>query len=202
MKSHFSSSILITSLLCSAPAMAHEVSQAKIVELSLHRIERLVILSRIDASFLTEIQSLKLDLIPHSDEVTPAFKVTALQGLAQDGTRRGLELVMNADGKALSQNGLAGSAPTVASAWTDKDAVTLTENSLHYVLDNVATTPSLAPIDANLTEVNLTHGTNAAGQAVAVAEFKTAAQQPGLRVRVKLDGTWDSAEAVAPSITE
>ncbi len=202
MKSYFPASLFLTTLLSAAPAFAHEVSQAKIVELSLHRIERLVILNRVDASFLTEIQSLKLSLIAHSDEITPAFKVTAYQGVAQDGTRRGLELVTNADGKALSQNVLAGSAPAVASAWTDKDAVTLTENSLHYVLDNVATTPALAPIDENLTEVNLSHGTNATGQAVAVAEFKTGAQQAGLLVRVKLDGTWDSAEAVAPTPTE
>ena len=46
-----------------------------------------------------------------------------------------LEILMDDQGKTLSFRVIPGTASVNAPKWLDKDSVTLTENSLHYVLD-------------------------------------------------------------------
>ncbi len=179
-------------------ALAHEVSNAKAAELSLHRVERLVILRKIEEGFETKARNLALSLIPHDDEAEPSFQATVSQWPGTDGTQRSVEIVMNAEGKTLKHTVVAGAEPANAPVWPDKDAVTLAENALHYVIEGAVTKPEVVPFNENLTGFTLSQETNAEGAAGAVVDFRSSADARVLRVRVKADGTFDSAELITP----
>jgi hypothetical protein len=186
-------SILFTAL---NSAHAETVTQAKAAELALHRVERLVVLKKIEESFETKIKNLRLELVSHSTPDAPSYKVTILQYPGADGKQKALELMMNEEGKALTSNVLPGSDAVNSPTWPDKDPVTLCENSLHYVLEGASTKPELVPFFQKLTSFSLSEGTNAAGEKVAVVDMRTNDRDPILKVKMKMDGTFDSAEFV------
>jgi hypothetical protein len=178
-------------------AFAHGVTNAKAAELSLHRVERLVILRKIEDSFQSKPQSIKVEAIAHQNEEDPSFKATIYQVAGADGTQKSIEIVLNEEGKTIKYTVNAGADAVNAPVWADKDATTLTENALHYVLDNAAAKPELVPFSQSLSLLKLSPGTNSANVAVAVVDMKATANDGVLRIRVKLDGTFDSAEVVA-----
>jgi len=180
-------SILMTG---ASSANAEQVSLAKAAELGCHRIERLVTLKRIDAAFLEKFYGLKIEKL---DSAEAAFRFTGFQALAADGSSRRVEILMDANGKA-SAHQVTDAAEGNSPAWPQTDPVTLMEYALHYVLENGATKPEVAPFFNNLIEGTLTQLQAANGQTVAQATFKTSESEKVLFVIQGLDGTFISAE--------
>lgn len=184
-------------------AWAHEVPAAKAAELALHRVERLVILRKIEEPFQSKFKNLRLEPIAHQNEDEPSFKATVFQYPGVDGTQKSLEIIMNAEGKALSHAVKAGADASGAPSWPDKDPVTLSENALHYVIENAINKPELVPFNERLSGFAITEGTNAAGDRIGLVSMSATDSGQILNVRVKLDGTFDSAELVpAPTGTQ
>lgn len=187
---------LMLSLIFSGQARAQNVLRAKVAELSLHRLERLVILKKIEGTFQSKIQGLRLEAIPHQAETEASFKSTIVQYPGSDGTQKILEVIMDEAGKAMKNTVVQGADAQGAFEWPDKDATTLCENALHYVQDNVVNKPELLQYSQNFSAFSLGQGTNSSGAIVAVVDIQAGAGVPILRVRMKVDGTFDSAEFI------
>ncbi len=153
----------------------------------------------IDPDFQNKLQSITMTLLPHNEEDEPSFKATVYQYKAADGTQQSVEIILDEEGRPLSYTVGAGGPAASAPTWTDKDPTTISENALHYVLEGSVTDPKLRSYNEGLTRLTINPGTNSAGQAVAVVDMERTEAEPILRVRMKLDGNFDSAEYIARS---
>ncbi len=175
------------------------VTNAKAAELALHRVERLVILKKIEEGFQYKVKSFTLELVPHQNEEEPSFKATLFQYPPKDPNQKpkAVTIRLDEEGKPIKEppfvegDGEADGAPQ----WPDKDPVTLAESALHYVLEGSVTKPELGPYHEGITEFTVTQEINQASEAVAVVDFK-AKDQPILRVRIKMDASFDSSEFI------
>lgn len=177
-------------------ASADAITNAKAAELSLHRVERLVILKKIEDTYQSRFTDLAVTPVAHQADTDPAFQSLLRQGAGADGTFKSLNIVMDATGKAIQHTAIAGSEPSNPVAWSGVDPVTLSENSLHYILDNYTTEPPLQPFYVGLSTLAINPGTDASGAAVAVVEIHATANDPVLKITVKLDGTYESYQIV------
>jgi hypothetical protein len=186
--------ILVTCILSlvTVGAGAHEADatgKAKAAELAAHRIDRLVSLNKIDASFNTKISKIEVSLITNA---APAYyRVLVSQTTPAQGTPLQVELLEDELGKALSFKvipGVTGPDPQ----WPEKDAVSLIENSLHYVLDNSAKA-DVAPYFKDMTSVTISRNTYK-GQTVAVGTITSSSTAQKMYVYLKLDGTLVAAQ--------
>src|SRR3989338_1750846 len=175
------------------------LSKAKVAELSLHRIERLVTLEDIDRSFIDKLQSLKVEVLESTSPDDPKFYVTASQYPGEDDTKNEVELWFNPDAKEIKKkwrfNVKPGSAAHNAPSWpAEKDAVTLVERATHYVLDNCTSHEELMPYNEKLTSLTVSQIVRESGEILAQVDFEIS--DPGtpiLRVLVKAsDGVVDS----------
>ena len=182
--------------LTSWESQAAQITNAKAAELSLHRIERLVILKKIEESFQSKVKSLSLVLLPHQDPTEASFKATIFQYPATDGSQKSIDIILNEDGKAIGQTVNAGGEALGAPTWPDpnKDPVTLAENSLHYILEGAVTKPELLPYFNGLTSFAITQETNSEGIIHAVVDIGAGPENPILRIRIKTNGDYESAE--------
>lgn len=107
------------------------VSRAKATELSVHRVERLVILKKIPEVFLNHIT--KIILSPQTENEI-AFKATVfLENKSQ--LTPNLEINMNDQGKTISHQLISDEVSADAYSWPQKDSATLIEDALHFVLE-------------------------------------------------------------------
>jgi len=134
--------------------------------------------------------------LAHQNEDEPSFKTTVFQYKAQDGTQRSVDIILDEEGRPLSYQENAGGLAYNAPAWPDKDATTLSENALHYILEGAVTKPELKPYSEKLKSFSIVPGKNAQGQLVAVVDFTADGEAKILRVRMKTNGDFDSAEFV------
>jgi hypothetical protein len=109
-----------------------EISPAKVSELSLHRIDRLATLKKIDPSFLSAIKSLELAIIENSMPLKFSITITQESSI---NLPLSINLGFDLEGKSLfykvSENGTANS----NFFWGNKTRNIFFENSLHYILD-------------------------------------------------------------------
>ena len=175
------------------------LSKAKVAELSLHRIERLVTLEDIDRSFIDKLQSLKVEVLESTSPDDPKFYVTASQYPGEDDTKNEVELWFNPDAKEIKKkwrfNVKPGSAAHNAPSWpVNIDAVTLVESATHYILDNCTSHEELMPYNEKLTSLTVSQIVRESGEILAQVDFEIS--DPGtpiLRVLVKAsDGVVDS----------
>lgn len=186
----------LATLFIAISAIAHPggpgVSNAKAIELSAHRVDRLVALNKIDASFLKKLDKIEVTVVQNQAPIF--YKTRVSQTKPAQGNPMQLEISLDEDGKPLAfqlvPNGVAG--PDLA--WPEKNAGELTENALHYVLEN-ATDAKVALFDKAATNFTLTQGT-LNGQAVARGQVTSSATTEKLNIYLKLDGTFISAEVV------
>lgn len=122
----------------------------KVSELALHRIEKLVILKKIEKTFLTDLKTVDFKNLTQSNPSDPAFQVTGSQVPGQDGTQKKIELNMDENGKTLSYNVLTGAVAKDPPQWPDKDALSLMEVGLHCVQGETIGTSTAC---ANITEL-------------------------------------------------
>ncbi len=187
--------ILLMTAAGASNAFAESVTLSKAAELACHRIERLVTLKKIDESFLNNFGTMAVVAQKQTQPTDPAFKVTASLYPGADGKSAELELLMDDQGKTLNFNVIAGPASMNAPKWLDKDAVTLTENSLHYVLEGWQTSnPAVKPFFTDLKSLRLSQVADASGQLVSRVEFLSNSVPTTLEVLLKMDGNFISAQ--------
>lgn len=188
-------SVVISSvLLACSISFAHgggAVTSAKIAELAAHRIDRLVALNKVDASFMKNTAKIEVADVENQAPVT--YKAVISQTQPAQGRPLQVEMTFDKDGKPLAFQIVAGGTAGPDNAWPGVDSVALIENSLHYLFDN-ATDPKVAPFLDDLGTAELSKG-NLAGQAVAVAHLVTMDGSKKMNVFLKLDGTFISAQA-------
>ncbi len=168
------------------------VSSAKAIELSAHRVDRLVALSKIDASFQKKLSKIEVTVVQNQAPV--AFKTVVTQSQPAQGKPMQLEISLDADGKALAHKLISGGVAGPDLGFSGKSAGELAENALHYVLDNVAN-GKIALFDKAATNFTLTKVTYQ-GETVALGQLRSSATTEKLNVYVKLDGKFLAAEVV------
>ncbi len=184
---------LISTLLISVSAMAHQTaSNAKAAELSAHRIDRLVALGKIDASFMKNVTTIQVAVIQNQPPVF--FKVRVSQAQPAQGAPLQVDISFDDEGKPLAFQTVAGGVAGPDQNWPDKDPVSLSENCMHYILENNADA-QVGLFDKGLASFVLTKGT-LNGQAVAQGQVTSSLTSDKLNVYLKLDGTLISAEVV------
>ena len=195
MKTVIFSLILSTSnllLLGASPSWAALASNAKVAELTAHRIDRLVSLGKIDRDFLMRLEKVEVSVV---NQGSVAFMVKASQTQQENGNQpMELGLSFDKDGKVLSYQVVAGGTPGPDPQWPDKDAVTLTEDALHYVLDN-AGEPEVRKFYNGLKMFVLTK-VELNGAVVARGQIHSSLTTDKLNIYVRLDGMFISAEIV------
>jgi hypothetical protein len=188
--------ILLTSLLVSISSFAHPngpgVTNAKVIELSAHRIDRLVTLGKIDASFLKNLE--KMEVTVEQNQAPTYYKVRVSQTQPAQGAPIQLDISYDEDGKPLSFQLIAGGVAGPDASWTDKDAGSLAENALHYILENNADA-KVALFDKGVTSFTLSKGT-LNGETVARGQAISSLTTDKLNIYLKLDGTLISTEVV------
>lgn len=185
----------LVALVAALPAIANAetLAIAKAAELACHRIERLVTLNKIDATFLSNFYSIQIVALPAGSPTDPAFKATGFLVPGPDNQGTKIDIMMDSKGKALAHTVVAGSLGQ-APAWPVKDPVTLAENALHYVLDNGPSNADVAPFYADLQDVSLLQVKDSQNQVFAKALFRSSRTTKVLEVILKSDGTFVSAK--------
>lgn len=177
-------------------AQAHSITNAKAAEFALHRVERLVILRKIDEAFQKKAASLSLEVLNHDNENLPAFKATIAQPPALDGSHRTVEIVLSGSGKALSYSVGSGNEPVSSPQWPGKDAVALGELALHHVEDHAQMHTEFIPFRDGLMKLTLAEDADASGKKVAVITLEAKTDEPLLKLQLATDGTIESAVVV------
>ncbi|MEY4615674.1 MAG: hypothetical protein RJB66_634 [Pseudomonadota bacterium] len=138
-------SVIFFSAILTVQAKAEGISSLKAAEVACHRIERLVVLKKIDKGFVSKFQKMDLELLTAGDPTGAKFAVTSFQNAPADGSPLSVTLFVEGSGKVLNylvnQGGTAG--PNVE--WTGKDPVSLVESAMHFVLDEHESNHQLHP---------------------------------------------------------
>jgi len=195
---YISFSILSLSMVLSftsAPALAHsqvpgQVTVSRATELAAHRIERLVTLNRLDPLFLSNLQMLKAERVSEGDAI---FKISAFTEKDAANQASSIVLLSDKQGKVLSHTVGAVFQPVNPVAWPIKDAVTLFEDALHFVLDGWVQHPELKPYYLGLMTITL-HAMVENGQLVAHFSVTSDDDPRTLHIKLKTDGTLISHE--------
>jgi hypothetical protein len=140
--------LVLCVVLAAAPAYAVDpdpISNGKAAEYSLHRIERLVILHQVDPTYQSCFQRLDLTLKTPQTPTDPMFDILASEVAGADGGRMTLEMGFDPIGRPLAHTPNAGTASANPPAWPLKDAVTIAENSLHWLEDQGPQVALLTP---------------------------------------------------------
>ncbi|MFA6239127.1 MAG: hypothetical protein WC635_17440 [Bacteriovorax sp.] len=172
------------------------VTLGKVVELGCHRLERLVTLGKIDESFLTKINSIQITKLQPTKPTDPSFKVVVTQYSGADGTANQVDLMMDANGKGIAQTLRAGADAQNAPVWNDKDAVSLVENSLHYIFESNDSEIKL--FVTGLSYLRLKQVNNDRGEKSARVQMNSTDSSKILEITMKEDGTVESANTVNP----
>jgi hypothetical protein len=181
--------IAVTILTLTAQAQTPgPISLAQAAELSAHRIDRLVLLGKIDAQFVNRLTMIEVSKVVNTPPT--AYRSVVSQTAPATGLPLQVEITFDANGNALTYKTLPTGSSGTDPKWTGKNAGTLTENSLHYVLDNKAA-PTIKPYFDNLKSTQLQAAT-LAGVDVAVVVMTSTAQAQKLNVFLNLDGTVNS----------
>lgn len=199
MKTKLSHVLLLTSLF-GVSASAHETSNARAAELSLHRIERLVILKKISGTFLTQLSKITLLKPSQTQPTDPFFRSQLLQVPAHDGSQSALEIPMDHDGKALSFTQTLNTAVENPVIWPGVDSATLLEDSLHCLQGELIgesnlcqTTSDLRDFDSNFLSASILQKSNDSGNIY--AEITISKLNSGERVQIRLTPSGNLVES-------
>lgn len=145
MKSLINSVLAIPLMFFAFQSNAEVISAVKAAELACHRVDRLVVLKKIDKSYLSKFQKLVLTELPANSASGGKFSVTTYQTAPTSGSAHSLTVVLDETGKVLSHQLNEGGAVGPDVAWTGKDPVSLAEAGLHFVLDEQLRNEQLRP---------------------------------------------------------
>lgn len=187
--------LLSTFLLSSLQAIAHpevpgEAVIAKATELGVHRIERLVTLNRIDPTFVSNLQVMKAERVNQGGAI---YKITALVEPDANGQTSTLEMMSDKTGKVLSHTAGTVYPPANPIVWPIKDAATLFEDALHFVLEGWVQYPEVKNFYLGLMTITL-QAINENGQMIAYFTVTSDDDSRTLHIKLKTDGTVISHE--------
>ena len=185
--------ILTATQITFAQEAAPGIVKAKAVELTAHRVDRLVSLNKIDSSFLTKAAKMEVSVV--QNQAPAYYKVRVTQTQPSSGEAMQMDVVYDGNGKPLSYTVLPGGNAGPDEGWTGVDAITLMENGLHYVLENGEKDANVRPFHTALTTITLSKG-QLNGKPVARTQMKSSESALSLNVYVNLDGTFVSAEFI------
>ncbi len=186
--------LIIASLMLGFAGLANAagVTLAKAAELTAHRLDRLVTLGKIDASFLKKLE--KIEVAVAQNQAPVYFKARASQTQPASGKPMQVDISFDQDGKPLAYQLVAGGTAGPEAGWADIDSVTLAENCLHYILENNGDT-KVALFDKSLSSLTLTKGT-LNGATIARGQAVSSLTSEKLNIYLNLDGTFVSAKVV------
>lgn len=163
-----------------------QIAISKVTELGVHRIERLVTLKKIDDTFRTTLVAMRVE---RSTENGAVYKVYGYEAPGADGSASLLTLWMDVDGKTLSYTVVPGAAPANPAQWPDKDAVSLFEDGLHFVLEGWVQHPEVKNFYTGLQSIAMTQIQDAQGQILAQLKVTSDDDAKTLTITLKSDGT-------------
>lgn len=186
-----------TLMLFNVNAFAHDeplpgtIAISRATELAVHRIERLVILKKIDAVFLTALVGLRAET---SSENGATYKVSGYVAPGADGKSLSITLWQDIQGKTLAFNVAQASLPVSPFTWPTKDSVTLMEEGLHFVLEGWVQYPEVKAFYTGLQTIDLAPVQDAQGNLL--AQFKVTSHEDArtLTILLKSDGSFVSHE--------
>ena len=179
----------VATLVASSACWAAPVSKAKVAELAAHRIDRLVTLGKIDPNFSSRMEKIEVTDINNGAAVYNA-RVYQTQPSNTDALR--IDLSFDKDGKALAYKPVAGGATGPDPQWPDKDANSMTENCLHYVIDNAADA-KVKPFNDSFVDDTLIKG-DLGGKIVGRCQVRSSATKSVLTVYLNPDGSLNSTD--------
>lgn len=174
-----------------ASAFAQNVTSGKIAELTAHRIERLVQINKISATYETFLE--KVDVSSVTGQAPVAFKAVVSLTQPTQGNPVQLELLFDAAGKPLSYKEVAGTGGADPK-WPTANAQALYESSTHFLDDNKAD-PKILPFYNGATSLVLTKG-KLQGADVCRVQISSSMTTSKLNVYLMLDGMVMSSEII------
>ncbi|MBC7690236.1 MAG: hypothetical protein H7222_00575 [Methylotenera sp.] len=191
-------------LLVAQLASAHDLPRGKVAELGLHRLERLAILKKVDASFQVNAFSMKITVLTPAQDTDPKYQVDISQGPAADATQKTLTLLADDEAKFVSFSTNTASEPASAPKYPQKDAVGFLEVALHCVQGEQVESSTvctdmaaLAPFNTGFKSVSLQPTVDAQGAIIgAQAEILADGADSKVIVSIKNDGTLADANPV------
>jgi hypothetical protein len=176
-----------------APGIAQATATpALVVHNATHKVEHLVGLRQIDAHFQDQFSSIQVQALTPAKPGDPVFKAIISEVPDAAGKAQQVEILLDANAKALSFNIVNGPASANAPAWPDADALSLGEDGLHYLLDNAAQHADLKPYLNGLTSLTLSPSKDAAGNLMAQVQMTAKDSAAVLDVYLKADGSFVS----------
>lgn len=175
-------------------AFAAPITNADAAELALHRVERLIALSKIEDTYQKHFQSLTLELLANGGVAIPTFKVVVSQQVDLGKDANKVEIILDEKGKALSYNAAEGEPAASPHNWPDKDPVTLAEIAIHYI-EVHSQEAAIAKFNTGLLTVRIEPGTMH-GTQVATVQATSSETSDKLNVYIGLDGSFHGVEVV------
>lgn len=147
------------------------VSPSKLLHDASHRIGKLVDTGKIDENYVSNLSSLEIVELDHTDHAGPAFKVIATVG---SGANK-LELNFDMKGKFLAPHKITSKGEFEPSPWTVKPGSELMESAMHFVMEATGTPVDLTPYVSGLKIISLKQNSDESGllAVVTIASTKT-----------------------------
>lgn len=187
-------SIVLLSSFAFASTSLAAVTTAKVAELALHRIERLVSLKKIDATFVNKFE--KVEVVAVQNQAPVRFKASVSQNKPSSGTPLQVELTFDENGKSLAYQLVPGGVAGPNISWTGKDPLTLGEGAFHAYLEHLDHYPELVPFSTGFVRLTIIQG-ELNGAIVARALIDSKETKDKLIIFQKLDGDLISREIIS-----
>lgn len=184
MKSFMNAFLAVGLVLFSNRASAEAISAVKAAELACHRLDRLVVLKKIDKTFASQFHRLELSELAANDPSGAKYEVTAFQTAPHHGSPMSVIISIDASGKVIKHQLGADGNPGQPVVWTGKDPVSLVESGLHYVLDEYPNKSQLRPFAIDFQSLTLNQTSTANGS---VAEIAMKAKSTTAKLILTLD---------------
>ena len=154
---------MMTLITTASSSFAATISRAKAAELACHRLERLVILKKVDKSFIQKFHELELVELNEKDSGGAKFAVTASQVSPHHGSPMSVAIFLDTTGKVLKHQVGEGGQPGSETSWSGKDPLSLVEVGLHYIIDENTKNEQLRPFANDFQSLKIQQSTTNSG---------------------------------------
>lgn len=165
-----------------------EVVIGKGAEFAVHRIDRLVTLKRIDPVFVSNLKAVTGERI---NENGARFRFLGVTEPDAQNQVSAITILMDAQGKVLSHSVTGTVTPANPVSWPSKNAASLIEEALHFVVDSGERFPEIKPFYLGLTSIGL-EPLKDKGELLAHLKVTSDDDKRTLHIYLKTDGTYVS----------
>ncbi len=180
--------IALTSFAFVATANAARISGGNAAELGAHRIEKLVLLKKIPAAYQAQFKGLEVRQIMPGGVNQPSFEIIGSQEADAGKSANKVSVILDENGKALSNTVAAGQTAKSPTVWAGKDPLTLTELAVHHIEHMMPSDKKLSPFYAGMKGLRISqmqHGSHT----MAVVEFVSELTKEKLVMNLNTDGS-------------